>query len=515
MVSRRQFVVGVSAAAAMLRGRGVWAQAAGVGPVAAVVTTPSGVLRGESVGGVRVFRGVPFAEAPVGGLRFRAPVKKAAWTEERDATTFAAAAMQPNEPGVAKSEDCLYLNVWTPEGAVGAPVFVWVHGGGFTGGESFAPVLDGSGFAREGVIVVTVAYRLGVLGFLDVEPLLGAEFAGSANNGLRDVICALEWVRDNIAAFGGDAGKVTVGGESAGAKLTDVLLGVPAAAGLFGQAISESGGAERVFPRDVAKAVGVGFGKVWGRGAEALKTAAAEELIATQGKFVAGWPEHFPLRPEVDGVLVPRLPVATIGEGPTLEAMMQRRWRRRLLIGTNRDESALFVGPHPKHDATAADLGNVGLGAFHAVFAKYKAMYPQMSEEMLRIRALTAEEYWVPSVRVVEAFVEGGGEAWMYRLDFAASSGRMAGLAFHSEDVGLVWDKPDVRIDNAAAEAALAKQVHAAWVAFVKGEGPHAEGLPPWPSYSRGLKETMVLDVVSKVEARPNEAELKLWDGVL
>jgi para-nitrobenzyl esterase len=287
------------------------------------------------------------------------------------------------------------------------------------------------------------------------------------------------------------------------------LLGVPTAAGLFGQAISESGGAERVFPLEVAKAVGVGFGKVWGRGAEALKTAAAEELIEAQGTFVAGWPQHFPLRPEVDGVLVPRLPVATIAEGPSLEAMMKRRWRRRLLIGTNRDESSAFVGPHPKGDATAADLGNVSLGVFDAVFAKYKAVYPEMSDEMLRIRALTAEEYWVPSVRVVEAFVEGGGEAWMYRLDFAASRGKMAGLAFHSEDIGLVWDKPDEE------GAAMAKQIHAAWVAFLKGAGPHAEGLPEWPPYSPGLKQVMVLDSVSKVEAKPMAAELALWSGVL
>ncbi len=500
-----------SAVAVGLRGRGVWGQSvAKTG--SAVVTTPSGDLQGESVGGVRIFRGVPFAEPPVGVLRFKAPVKKAAWTEERDATKFAAAAMQSGEPSVAKSEDCLYLNVWTPDGgARGLPVFVWVHGGGFTGGRSFEAVTDGSEFAREGVVVVTVAYRLGVLGFLDVEPLLGAEYAGSGNNGLRDVMCALEWVRDNIGAFGGDPGRVTLGGESAGAKLTDVLLGVPAADGLFGQAISESGGAERVWDLATAKAVGKGFGKVWGRGAEALKTAAAEELIAAQETFIAGWPKHFPLRPEVDGVLVPRLPVATIAEGPSLAEMTAKpRRRRRLLIGTNRDESALFVGPHPEHDATAKDLGNVSLAAFDAVYAKYTTLYPEMSAEMLRIRALTAEEYWVPSVRVAEAFIEGGGEAWMYRLDFAYSSGRMKGLAFHSEDIGLVWDKP-----NAEEASALAKQVHAAWVSFLKGYGPAAEGLPVWPGYSYGLKETMVLDGVSRVEQKPMAAELKLWDGVL
>jgi para-nitrobenzyl esterase len=511
-MNRREFVTAGALAALAIRGRGVWGQVAAAGLEKGWVTTPNGALRGESVGGVRVFRGVPFAEPPFGALRFKPPVKKAAWAGERDATKFAAAAMQPNEPLLAKSEDCLYLNVWTSESApaAGLPVFVWVHGGGFTGGAAFEAVYDGSEFAREGVVVVTVAYRLGVFGFLDMEPLLGAEYAGSANNGLRDVIAALEWVRENIAAFGGDPERVTVGGESAGAKLTDVLLGVPSARGLFAQAISESGGAERVWGKTAAQAVSSGFGAAWGASRLAeLKSAAAAELIAAQTSFIEGWPQLFPLRMEVDGVLLPRLPVVTIAEGRSPAEMKARRGRKRVLIGTNRDESALFVGPHPAHDAKAADLGNVSLAVFDAVFARYKALYPEMSAELLRIRALTAEEYWVPSMRVVEAFVEGGGEAWVYRLDFSYSSGRFKGLAFHSEDVRLVWDKPD------AGGETLAKQVHAAWVSFLKGARPLTEGLPDWPSYSPGLKQVMALDSVSSVEERPMAAELALWNGVL
>jgi para-nitrobenzyl esterase len=503
-------VVGAAAlGAAAVSWRGVWAQS--VEAVnAGLVKTPLGPLRGQVIEGVRVFRGVPFAEAPVGVLRFRRPVKVRPWATERDATKFGAASMQDGDKDVAQSEDCLYLNVWTPvEAAIGAglPVFVWIHGGGFTGGESFAPIFDGTEFAKAGVVVVTVAYRLGVLGFLDVGPLLGKEYAGSGNNALRDLICALEWVKENIAAFGGDATRVTVGGESAGAKLTDILMGVPKAEGLFEQMISESGGAERVWPEANAAVVAKGFGETWGRGAGALKTASAEELIETQVKFIASWPQHFPLRAEVDGELLPRLPVETIAAGSSKG--------KRLLIGTNREESALFVGPHPLQDATAKDLGNVGLAAFDVVYAKYKELYPKMSAEQLRIRALTAEEYWVPSVRVVDAHVRGGGSAWMYRLDFAPSSGRFKGDAYHSEDLGLVWDKPNAAIANAAAEAALAKQMHAAWVRFIKGEAPGAEGLPIWPEYSSGARETMVFDVVSKVEERPQEAELRLWDGVM
>jgi len=504
-MNRREFVAAGAAAALVGRGRRLFGQNAEA-VNAGLIQTPLGPLRGAVIDGVRVFRGVPFAEPPVGALRFKPPVKVNPWVEERQASRFSAEAMQDGDRDVRKSEDCLYLNVWTPPDAEALPVFVWIHGGGFTGGSAFAPVFDGTEFAKAGVLVVTVAYRLGVFGFLEMEPLLGAEYAGSGNNAVRDLICALEWVRANIEAFGGDPKRVTVGGESAGAKLTDVLMGVPKAQGLFAQMISESGGAERVWPKANADAVAKGFGEAWGAGVERLKTAPAGELISAQVRFVAGWPQHFPLRMEVDGSLIPRLPVETIANGALSGT--------RLLIGTNRDESALFVGPHPQK-VTAADLGNVPLAKFEEVFARYGAVYPGMSEEQLRIRALTAEEYWVPSVRVVDAYLKGGGTAWMYRLDFAPASGRMKGEAYHSEDIGLVWDKVNEEITNVAAETALAKQMHAAWLGFIKGGTPGAEGLPLWPQYTSEARETMVLDVKSRVEQRPQEAELRLWDGVM
>jgi para-nitrobenzyl esterase len=504
-MNRRTFVVGGALVALSLHGRRLFGQSAEAVNVG-LIQTPLGALRGAVIDGVRVFRGVPFAEPPVGKLRFKPPVKVKPWGEERQASRFPAEAMQDGDRDVAKSEDCLYLNVWTVPDAEALPVFVWIHGGGFTGGSAFAPIFDGTEFAKAGVVVVTVAYRLGVFGFLDMEPLLGEECAGSGNNAVRDLICALEWVRENIEAFGGDPKRVTVGGESAGAKLTDVLMGVPKAQGLFAQMISESGGAERVWPKANAEAVARGFAEAWGKGVERLKSAPAGELISAQVRFVASWPQHFPLRMEVDGSLIPRMPVETIANGALSGT--------RLLIGTNRDESALFVGAHPQK-VTAADLGNVPLAKFEEVFARYRAVYPSMSEEQLRIRALTAEEYWVPSLRVVDAYVKGGGTAWMYRLDFAPASGRMQGEAYHSEDIGLVWDKVNEGITNVAAERALAKQMHAAWLAFIKGGTPGAEGLPLWSQYSSDARETMVFDKVSRVEERSQEAELRLWDGVM
>ena len=518
MGSRREFVRRVVLAGAALSTRRMWGQSGGE----VVVSTPIGRLAGTMEDGVRVFRGVPFAEAPVGVLRFRSPMAVKPWAGTREATKFAGAAMQSPHGGVALSEDCLYLNVWAPVGGGDAgtgpwPVFVWIHGGGYTGGESFAPIFDGAGFAAAGIVVVTIAYRLGVFGFMDLEPLLGAGYADSANNGTRDMVVALGWVKANIAAFGGDAGRVTVGGESAGAKSTAALMAIPEAAGMFQSAISESGGGERVFARAMAGNVAEGFATRFrsdhAGGSEVdLRSAGAADLIQVQENYLQATTVHFPFRVETGALAGARalLPLSPI------DTMRAAGWKgKRLLIGTNRDESALFVGPKPSGVVTAAELGNMPLGTFDRVFAKYAALYPTMTEGQREIRALTAEEYWVPSVRVADANVRAGGATWMYRLDWASAQGRMAGEAYHSEDLGFVWDKLTAVERAEAGAAGLARRSHAAWAAFIKGGAPTAEGLPSWPAYAAGARPTMMLDVTSKVEERPAEAELRLWDGLL
>jgi para-nitrobenzyl esterase len=439
------------------------------------------------------------------------------WSDTRDATQFGAAAMQSGEAGIQQSEDCLYLNIWAPQGRGPYPVYVWIHGGGFTGGYSFAPIFDGTELAQAGIVLVTVAYRLGVFGFLNVEPLLGASYAGSANNGVRDLIEALTWVHENIAAFGGDPTRVTVGGQSAGAKLTDILLGVPSAQPLFNQAISESGGAERVAERAASQSVAHGFDETWSTRTEnktaSLLTAPAAQLIETQRQFIETWPQHFPLRAEIDGALLPRRPIDSIADltanqgGSTL--------RKRLLIGTNREESASFLGPHPARDPDSADLGNLSVDKFERVLDRYRAVYPQMTDEQIRIRAATAEEYWVPSTRVADAFANGAGEVWMYRLDYADSIGPLRGYAHHSLELHLVWDRPSEKAENTAAEVELAREMDHAWIAFLRGAAPASAGLPEWPQYTSKARATMVFDIESRIEEHPQGAELRLWDGLL
>ena len=515
-VSRRWFVGGALATAGVAGGRSVFGASAGE----VVVLTPLGRLRGATEAGVRVFRGVPFAAAPVGALRFRGTEPVKVWSGAREATRFAAAAMQHAEKGVATSEDCLYLNVWAPvEGGDAGkgpwPVFVWIHGGGYTGGQSFAPVFDGAAFARAGIVLVTVAYRLGVFGYMDLEPLLGAGYADSANNGTRDLLEALRWVHANIASFGGDPGRVTVGGESAGAKSTATLMAVPEAAGLFQAAISESGGGERVLPRAVSAEVAGEFAALWkadGGSVAELTTADAGRLIAVQESYLRQATRHFPFRVEVGPLPGER---ALLPEVPIVQLQKAGRGGKRLLIGTNRDESALFVGPKPSGVVKPNELGNLSLEAFNKVYARYAEVYPEMTASQREVRAVTAEEYWVPSVRLAEANARNGGATWMYRLDWAKTRGRMAGEAYHSEDIDLVWDKLTAEERTEPGAVALAGQMHAAWVAFVKGGAPAARGLGEWPEFEPSARRTMVLDTASRVEERPQGQELALWDGVM
>ena len=260
-----------------------------------------------------------------------------------------------------------------------------------------------------------------------------------------------------------------------------------------------------------AALVAQGFLKTWkgagGGDAASLKTADPAKLIAAQQQFIDEWPQHFPLRCQVDGTLMPAKPIEAIRNGSSKG--------KRMLLGTNRDESASFVGPHPSKDAIAADLGNVSVDTFAPIYAKYEKLDPDWTKEQRRIRSLTAEEYWVPSMRVAEAHAVNDGDVYVYRTDFTETSGRLKGYAYHGIEMDAVWGAWRKDVDNAPAEQTFSKELHTDWVHFIKGDAPFAEGLPNWPLWTAGNRETMLLSDNSRVETRPQEAELRLWDGVL
>ena len=475
------------------------ARAAAASEPADEVTTRAGTLAGTRQDGVRVFRGIPYAAPPVGSLRFRPPQPVVPWSGVRPALAFAPAAIQPpspDSPDLPTSEDCLYLNVWAPAQGGGHPVFVWLHGGGNTAGTTRSSLLDGAPFARDGVVCVTVGYRLGAFGFLDLGTLLGAEYAGSGCNGLRDQAQALAWVRDNIAAFGGDPARVTLGGQSAGAKDVCALLAAPSATPLFRRAIVESGSGQTVFTEEEGAKIARQFAAAAGASPLDLPTA---RILAAEQAVLADPPLDYPFRPVMDQAFLPRRPVDAVAAGSAAGIT--------LLLGTAADESVLFI-PDPARAAGAIPqslLSNMSADAFAAQAQGYATTLAELSPAQRHWRMLTAEEYWIPTLRVAEAQVDAGGSAWMYRFDVPAASGPFAGHAVHASELPSVWDRPGAALPI----------MHAAWVRFIAGERPGAPGLPHWPHFDTAERRTMIFDADPHIAADPRGDERALWIGRL
>jgi len=474
-------------------------------------TTKAGMIRGHrsADGVVYSFKGVPFAQPPVGPLRFRAPQPPLPWTDVREADRFGLAPMQSGKPADQMSEDCLYLNVWTPTAPGPHPVFVWIHGGGNAGGWSGDSLADGSVFARAGIVCVTLGYRLGAFGFLELGELLGPNYAGSGNNGLRDLAAGLRWVHENITAFGGDPAHVTLAGESAGAKDVAGLLAMPEVKGLVRQAILESGSGQTVHTLESAHDVAHRLRTAADIDSAArLKDLPAADILAAQSRMSADYPHAFPFRPVVDGHILPKRPVDAVAAGSARNVS--------LIIGTNRDESLLFFS---RDDASnpigGRELTNLSLDRMTSQTARYQQTFPAQSDLDRRIHQLTAEEYWIPSVRLAEAQARAGGMVRMYRFDRTAHSGNHAGYAVHASELGYVWHDPAGATDP--AEHALAALMHGAWIAFIATGNPQGLGLPDWPRYDTRARRTLLFndDGTAVIAEDPNGAERTLWDGVL
>jgi para-nitrobenzyl esterase len=331
-----------------------------------IVETRYGKVQGSEQGSISVWKGIPFAQPPTGQRRFRAPQLPEPWTGVREATTFSPMAPQVPEVGASMvgaigadraveprpmSEDCLYLNIWSPGASAGQrPVMVYIHGGAFTLGSASDPWYDGTSFAaNHNIVVVSLNYRLGILGFAYLKNLAGADATNTGNCGLLDQIAALEWVRENIAAFGGDPDNVTVMGESAGAMSIGTLLGMPAAQGLFRRAILQSGGASNLVTRpratQVAQALLAKLGLETSQLA-ALADVPLEALLKIQPELGREFGGILAYSPMIDGETLPQHPSAMIAQGSAANVA--------ILAGTNRDEWRLFAmmsgGPKADED---------------------------------------------------------------------------------------------------------------------------------------------------------------------
>lgn len=462
-----------------------------------------GRLKGETRSGVTRFLGVPFAAAPVGSNRWRAPQPAAAWQGVRDATHFAANCQQDVMGGNLGfnawtpeyliegpvSEDCLYLNIWVPAGTKNAaklPVLYWIHGGGFMSGGTSVPVYDGAALAAQGVVVVSVNYRLGIYGFL-AHPELAKEGDGSSGNyGLRDQIAGLEWVRKNIAVFGGDPAKVTISGQSAGSASVHDLILSPLAKGLFRGAIAQSGSGMglNMPPRDVAEANGVRFQQAAGATSLAeMRKLTPEQLSAAARKpDPASAAMGLRFSPSADGTVLPADPAAAARAGAYNNSPV--------LTGMVADEGSSLAPDYyrPTNPDMYRGMVRQRFGASaDAMLAAYPADTPATSSPALsRDRAIASMLAWADERRAT-----GSKPIYAYLFTHVEPGPDSAKYgAFHSSEIPYVFDTLDKSPDRGftAEDRKIASTIGRYWINFVKTGDPNGTGLVQWPVLDAQMK---------------------------
>jgi para-nitrobenzyl esterase len=455
---------------------------------AQTVITVSGPVRGSTEATVSAFEGIPYAAPPVGENRWRAPQPVAGWQALRDATHYGAdCAQAPFPPDAAPvrtapSEDCLFLNVWKPASAragAGLPVMVFIHGGGFVNGGSSPAIYSGANFSRDGVVFVSLNYRLGRYGFF-AHPGLAAEGLGG-NFGYLDQIAALKWVQANIARFGGDPKRVTVFGESAGGMSMHMLLQSPLARGLFAGAIIESGGGrDRALPTpSLAGAARAGEAFAPGLTAAQLRALPAEKVTADLSMFTMGKPGYS--GPMVDGRTIIGSPLEAIDAG--LYANVP------VLVGANSADGFPFV--------TDKD-------AIFAAFGPREALARQLYDPDGKLSGLvvgtatSADAMFIePARAVARALAAKGRRVWLYRFAHVGSAmGQATGGAPHASELPYVFDTEDVRRDPLpnAADAAVAALTHRYWINFATSGRPDGTGVPAWPATVAGDTSVQTID---------------------
>jgi para-nitrobenzyl esterase len=498
-----------------------------------IVDTSAGKVQGLEKRGVLQYRGIPYARAE----RFRPPQPVEPWVGVREATGFGLIAPQNPSPTEAmlgaqdrpSGEDCLVLNVFTPAADDRPrPVMVWIHGGAFVAGSGNVVWYDGSNLARDAdVVVVTLNYRLGALGFLHLGHLDPA-FAGSGANGIRDQLAALEWVRDNIGGFGGDPGNVTIFGESAGGMSVGTLLGTPAAQGLFHGAIAQSGAAEHNHPADVAEWVTDGFLAALDlspASVEALLALPVDEVLRAQAAIetrvqTGAWPTDGPVvggltfQPVVDGALLPRPAIESVRAGSAAGV--------HLVAGTTLDEWNMFhlqarlrssLSDEQLHRRVARLAGDDRAGD---VIDVYRTARPHADADGLFCAVMTDHVFRQPAIRLAEAQFPHAPRVSMYRFDLPSTA--MDGVlgACHAIEVPFVFDNLDRGgvamllggIDEDAGR--LAGRTARAWTAAARAGSPAHDDLD-WPTYDLDQRLTCLLDRQVSVAADPEGVVRRMW----
>ncbi len=450
------------------------------------IVAPAGAISGVQGSGFVSFKGIPYAAPPVGPLRWQKPRPAAAWTGDLDAADFGPSCLQPTppahimpgSPALTLSEDCLKLNIWTPVGATKAPVMVWIHGGGNQNGSPADFFTDGQNFARDGVIVVSVNYRLGLLGFF-AYPGLTEDGKSAANFGLWDQVAALKWVRANITAFGGDPDNVTVFGQSAGGEDIIALLTAPAARGLFAHAIVESGGGgwgPAADITDLQKTVAMTFP---GKSLADLRATPAADLVKQNGDLGD---------PVVDHDLLPQTPLAAFAAGQAANVP--------LIIGTNSEEGSLLGNGTQDPTKFWNRLSPADLATLRAAYGE------AARDDTAFSRLLFRDGYFTGPARFI---ARHDPNAYLYRFSYVLTplQKRRDG-AWHGSEVPYVFERWPIDPSD-PSDRAVQAAIHNDWLAFAR------TGRPGWPSFKASGQE-MRFDTAPSLRAPGDTAALDLLE---
>jgi len=494
------------------------AAACGTPPLTTTVEVTGGTIEGVEQEGILTYKGIPFAAPPVGDLRWKAPAPVEPWTGVKKADAFGLACMQAaNSMGntAPVSEDCLYLNVWTPAKTSDEklPVIFWIHGGGFTGGSTSTPMYDGMGFAKKGVVFVSAAYRLGPFGFLAHPELSRESGKGSGAYGMMDMISGLDWVQENIGQFGGDSSNVTIFGHSAGGAAVSLLAASPVAQGLFHRVICMSGGSfaplqtsvdgpGRFANLEVAESVGADFIKSFGAAdIAAARALSAEEIQKGPESGMRGMRS----RPGADGYIVPNDLYLLYEEGRFNDTPV--------LLGHTSNEMGSFGGP-----------GNVTPEAFEK---QIKSQYGPHADAILRAYPHSTDDEAAKAssgVRNDSGFAlntwtwsrlqtrNGTGKAFQYCFDYHPND--PDGGSGHGSDVPHAFQTlGGPRGEPSPEDLELSDMISSYWVNFAKTGDPNGPGLPEWPAFSEEDQKVMVFDMAPSARPVPKLDKLKIFDA--
>jgi para-nitrobenzyl esterase len=499
-----------------------------------IVSTKSGKLEGNIENGLFVFKGIPYAEPPVGDLRWMPPQPVKKWDGVREAKNFGAIAPQtvvPLGPFVQgtqpQSEDCLFLNIWT-SGLDNArrPVMVWIHGGAFTIGSGSDPMYTSGVLPKRGNIVfVSINYRLGILGFLRLKDVTGGKISATGNEGLMDQVAALKWVKENIAAFGGDPNNVTVFGESAGGMSIGCLMSMPSTKGLFHKGILESGVGSAAVSLNVANAGAKAFLKAANMtkdDSKALQSLTPAQLLEVEKKMMAlGVDEDGDVKitvtvPVIDGEIIPDVPNKLARQGYSKDIVT--------IIGTNLEEWKLFAMMQP----AGGQMDEARM------LKRLTALMPMESAKSLAAAYKTAREkrgeptapsdifsaiqgdsmFRIPALELVEA--QQANKQKVYQYLFTWKSPAMGGAlgACHALEIGFVFGNYNDMFCGTGPDADnLAKCIQDAWLAFAHTGDPSNEYIGKWPVYG-SKRMTMILDKKCHVKVAPYEEERLAWEKI-